>query len=88
MEPNTYTVTLHIRREGDGKEAVLTFDDNQIAQISGAAGADFGRFRLVAEDVPDPNAITTKDFSGCLSYCTIDEGNSLAYCLAICTAGS
>lgn len=48
MEPNKYTVTLHIRREGDGKEAVLTFDENQIAQISGTEGADFGRFRLVS----------------------------------------
>lgn len=88
MEPNKYTVTLHIRREGDGKEAVLTFDDNRIAPISSTEGVDFGRFRLVAEDVPDPNAITTKDFGGCLKYCTIDEGNSLAYCLGICAAGS
>ncbi len=84
-----YTVTLNIRREDDGRETVLHFDDNQVAEIMDAKGRDLGRFRLTAEGLPDMNdPITTKDFSNCLKYCTIDEGNSLPYCLAICAAGS
>lgn len=88
MEPK-YTVTLHIRRDADGAEATLTFDESQVAEIIDKEGRELGRFRLVPEGLPDvTDPITTKDFSNCLKYCTIDEGNSLPYCLAICAAGS
>jgi hypothetical protein len=82
-----YTVSLHIRREDDGQETTLTFDENQTVKIPSDCGHEFGQFRLVAEGVPDPHVLSSvEDGSQCLKYCTIDEGNSLAYCLAICGA--
>ena len=84
-----YTVTLHIRREDDGREAVLYFDDNQVAEITDKEGVDFGRLRLVPEGLPDTtNPIPAHDFSSCVAYCSINEGHLLPYCLAICAAGS
>ena len=84
-----YTVTLHIQREDDGRETILHFDDNQVAEIADKEGVDFGRLRLVPEGLPTMSGPTAPhDFSGCLAYCTIDDKNSLPYCLAICAAGS
>ena len=84
-----YKVSLHIRREADGKEVVLPFDENQTAEISGTGGLDYGRFRLVAEGLPQTGTPATKGtFDEYLKYCTIDEGNSLPYCLAICAAAA
>lgn len=88
MKPK-YTVTLHIRREADGKEAILRFDDKQVAEITNKNGSDYGRFRLVPEGLPVPDDVKTKGvFDECLKYCLIDEGNSLPYCLAICGAAA
>ena len=84
-----YKVSLHIRRVADGKEVVLPFDENQTAEISSGGGTDYGRFRLVAEGLPQTGGAEIKGtFDECLKYCTIDEGNSLPYCLAICAAAA
>ncbi|MEO8431496.1 MAG: hypothetical protein ABI592_08305 [Acidobacteriota bacterium] len=86
MEPK-YTVTLHIRREADGREAVLQFNASNVAEIPDKEGRDLGRFRLVPEGLPDAkDQVATRDFSECLKYCLIDDANSLPYCLAICGA--
>ena len=86
MKPK-YEVTLHIRREADGREAILRFDDKHVAEITDKDGRDLGRFRLVPEGLPDPkDQEAVKDFSECLKYCLIDDANSLPYCLAICGA--
>ncbi len=84
-----YKVSLHIRRETDGKEVVLQFNENQTAEISSTDGLDYGHFRLVAEGLPQTDAVEIKGtFDQCLKYCTIDEGHSLPYCLAICGAAA
>ncbi len=84
-----YKVSLHIQRETDGQEVVLQFNENQTAEISSTDGLDYGRFRLVAEGLPQTDTPEIKGtFDQCLKYCTIDEGNTLAYCLAICAAAA
>lgn len=82
-----YSVTLHIRRETDGQEAILRFDDQNSAEITDKSGKSLGRFKLVPEGLPDPkDRKSAEDFSQCLKYCLIDDANSLPYCLAICGA--
>lgn len=84
-----YKVSLHIVRESDGKEVVLPFDENQTAKIPSKTGADYGHFTLVTEGLPQTEDFEIKGtFDECLKYCTIDEGKSLAYCLAICAAAA
>lgn len=84
-----YKVSLHIVRESDGKEVFLPFDENQQAKIPSKSGADFGQFTLATEGLPKMEDFETRGtFDECLKYCTIDEGNSLAYCLVICAAAA
>ncbi|MDM7937927.1 MAG: hypothetical protein QUV06_10750 [Cyanobium sp. CZS 48M] len=87
--PATYKVFLRIVRESDGKEASLEFDENGVAEIISESGTPYGHFKLLEENFPDADSVAPKGtFDQCLKYCTIDEGNSLAYCLAICAAAA